>query len=45
MFFTNTHSLNFSLKNLLTAKTIIKKTNIKIPLYSIKTLNVDIELP
>jgi hypothetical protein len=42
MLFTNSHSLNFTLKNLLIVKTVIKKIAMKVPLYSIKTVNLDI---
>lgn len=45
MLYTNAHSLNFLLKNSLIAKTVIKKINIKVCLYNIKTVNLDVELP
>jgi hypothetical protein len=42
MYFTNAQSLNFMLRNLLKAKSIMKKINIKVHLYDIKTVNLDV---
>lgn len=44
-YFTHAHCLNFMLKNILISKTVMKKTSMKVHIYEIRSINLDVDLP